>query len=516
MQRCLRRTGSRFGSKHFRQVISQQVANTLDTDIGGRIAGEERRIGSIVALPDKNGGHTRAPEFFDGCKDAQFVVNQNVMFGGIALLDVIEFQFLVHVNEHPTGDCTGQPGAIDLKWLKNDVAVRENDRRTPLLDVLDYFQRVRKQTVGKRIVDEKMRNDQQVRGARMLSAVTLQRAEVIGVAELGSELLKSPPILLRTLRADFIGEVPLQVCCNAVVVQERVVDVEQKDDAARRIISLVHLVAQMSPLGSTKVQQHIKPNDLVVKLAREFVIFMHVARSPPYSSALELSYPRRMIPLVSASSKRTVLVTDRAGIGAVILAAGASTRMGVPKQLLEFGGETMLRRAASVALKAGCRPVVVVTGADAAASRKALRGLDVREAENQQWESGISSSVRVGIEALVTANPQIAAVVLMLCDQPFVTREIITRLVAAHRETGRSIVASRYGGSYGVPALFDKIHFAELTTLKGDVGAKRVIQTHLPTVHLVPFPEGEIDIDTPDDLARLQSPDYSDASNPRT
>jgi molybdenum cofactor cytidylyltransferase len=219
-----------------------------------------------------------------------------------------------------------------------------------------------------------------------------------------------------------------------------------------------------------------------------------------------------MIPLVSASSKTTVLVTDRAGIGAVILAAGASTRMGVSKQLLEFGCETLLRRAASVGIEAGCRPVVVVTGADAAATRKALRGLDVREAENQQWESGISSSVRVGIEALVTANPQIAAVVLMLCDQPFVTREIITQLVAAHRETGRSIVASRYGGSYGVPALFDKIHFAELTTLKGDAGAKRVIQKHLPKIHLVPFPKGEIDIDTPDDLARLQSTSHSDAS----
>jgi molybdenum cofactor cytidylyltransferase len=220
---------------------------------------------------------------------------------------------------------------------------------------------------------------------------------------------------------------------------------------------------------------------------------------------------------VPESSERTVLVTDPAGIGAVILAAGGSTRMGVPKQLLQFGGETMLRRAASVALKAGCRPVVVVvTGANATPSRKALRGLDVREAENRQWESGISSSVRVGIEAVVTANSQTAAVVLMLCDQPFVTQEIIARLVTAHLETGRSIVASRYGGSYGVPALFAKAHFAELTTLKGDAGAKRVIQKHLPKVHLVPFPEGEIDIDTPDDLARLQSTEYSDAPNART
>jgi molybdenum cofactor cytidylyltransferase len=231
---------------------------------------------------------------------------------------------------------------------------------------------------------------------------------------------------------------------------------------------------------------------------------------------LELTVKRNKIPIVLESSKRTVLVTDRAGVGAVILAAGASTRMGVPKQLLQFGGETMLRRAASVALKTGCRPVVVVTSADAAAAREALRGLDVQEARNQQWESGISSSVRVGIEAVITANPQTAAVVLMLCDQPFVTREIIAQLVAAHRETGCSIVASRYGGSYGVPALFDKIHFAELTTLEGDAGAKRVIQKHLPEVHLLPFPEGEIDIDTPEDFARLQSADYSDASNART
>ena len=231
---------------------------------------------------------------------------------------------------------------------------------------------------------------------------------------------------------------------------------------------------------------------------------------------LELTVKRNKIPIVPESSKRTVLVTDPAGVGAVILAAGASTRMGRPKQLLQFGGKAMLRRAASVALKAGCRPVVVVTGANATASRKALRGLDVQEAENQQWESGISSSVRVGIEAVITASPQIAAVVLMLCDQPFVTREIIAQLVAAHRETGRSIVASGYGGSYGVPALFGKAHFAELTTLKGAAGAKQVIQKHLPKVHLLPFPEGEIDIDTPDDLARLQSTDYRDASYART
>ena len=90
---------------------------------------------------------------------------------------------------------------------------------------------------------------------------------------------------------------------------------------------------------------------------------------------------RSRIPIVPESSKQTVGDTDLAGVGAVILAAGASTRMGVPKQLLQFGGETMLRRAASFAIEAGCRPVVVVTGANATPSRKALRGLDVRAAD---------------------------------------------------------------------------------------------------------------------------------------
>jgi molybdenum cofactor cytidylyltransferase len=215
---------------------------------------------------------------------------------------------------------------------------------------------------------------------------------------------------------------------------------------------------------------------------------------------------------VPKSSKRNVLVTDLAGVGAVILAAGPSTRMGRPKQLLQFGGQTMLRRAASAALEAGCQPVVVVTGANAAASREAFRGLDVREVENQQWESGISSSVRVGIEAVVTASPRTAAVVLMLCDQPFVTRDIIAGLARTHRETSCSIVASRYGGSYGVPALFGKAHFAELIALKGAAGAKQIIQKHLPKVHLLPFPEGEIDVDTPDDFARLQAMNYSATS----
>lgn len=202
-------------------------------------------------------------------------------------------------------------------------------------------------------------------------------------------------------------------------------------------------------------------------------------------------------------TRRSVHVADFAGIGAVVLAAGPSTRMGRPKQLLQFRGQTLVRRAACVAIEAECCPVVVVTGAHAVATREALSGLDVQEAKNQEWPSGISSSIRVGIEAVVRANPQTAAIILMLCDQPFVTQKLIARLVAAHRKTARSIIASSYGGSYGVPALFGKKYFAQLTALKGAVGAKQLIQKHIADVQLVVFPQGEIDIDTPDDLSRL-------------
>ena len=98
---------------------------------------------------------------------------------------------------------------------------------------------------------------------------------------------------------------------------------------------------------------------------------------------------------------------------------------------------------------------------------------------------------------------EIRAVVLILCDQPFVTREIIASLIKARRETDCAIIASSYAESCGVPALFSREHFVELTALQGDVGAKHVIQKHLAKAHLVPFPQGTIDIDTPEDFAQL-------------
>lgn len=190
-------------------------------------------------------------------------------------------------------------------------------------------------------------------------------------------------------------------------------------------------------------------------------------------------------------------------VGAIVLAAGSSSRMGSPKQVLRFRGESLLRRAALAALGAGCRPVIVVTGANAGLSRRELDGLDVREVSNTLWETGMASSVRAGVEGLVSGDADVDAAVLLLCDQPHVNADIISALLAAHRATGSRVVASTYGGSFGVPALFGRTLFDELARLEGADGAKRVIKRHASEAHFLPFPCGEVDVDTPDDFSRL-------------
>jgi molybdenum cofactor cytidylyltransferase len=177
--------------------------------------------------------------------------------------------------------------------------------------------------------------------------------------------------------------------------------------------------------------------------------------------------------------------------------------MGRPKQTLRYRGESLLRRAALAALGAGCRPVVVVTGANAELSRSELDDLDVREVSNPLWETGMASSVRAGVEGLLTKDADVAAAVFMLCDQPHVTADVVSGLVAAHIATGSPVVASLYGEGFGVPALFARALFAELARLEGPDGAKQIIKRHTSEARFLPFKGGEVDIDTPEDFSRL-------------
>jgi len=189
--------------------------------------------------------------------------------------------------------------------------------------------------------------------------------------------------------------------------------------------------------------------------------------------------------------------------GAIILAAGSSSRLGKPKQNLVFQGSTLLQRAIKFALAADTDEVVVILGANSEVIKPNLTDKNIRIIQNNDWQEGMASSIRVGLAALLKINPQLRHVILMLCDQPFADTSIINQLIKA-ASTGKTIVASAYNGTLGPPALFNKIHFEELLVLQGNEGAKKLLVKYEQEVHKVPFPLGMIDIDTIGDFERLE------------
>ena len=191
-------------------------------------------------------------------------------------------------------------------------------------------------------------------------------------------------------------------------------------------------------------------------------------------------------------------------IGAVVLAAGGSARLGQAKQLLPYRGQTLVRRSAQAALKAGCAPVIVVLGFEHERISAQLCDLPVEIAHNQHWERGMGSSLRLGVQAASDCD----ALVLLACDQPHVTPEVVQRLVETHRKTNRPIVASAYAATRGVPALFTRARFPALLSLADERGAKSIITAAgEEEVALIDFPEGAIDIDTRQDYEQaIRSP----------
>jgi molybdenum cofactor cytidylyltransferase len=191
-------------------------------------------------------------------------------------------------------------------------------------------------------------------------------------------------------------------------------------------------------------------------------------------------------------------------IGAVILAAGSSSRMGQPKQLLSLRGKTLVRACIDAVTEAGCSPVVVVTGSDSEKVHLELADANVIGARNTNWQRGIGSSIRSGVQSLIHHAPDVEAVLLMVCDQPAVNARFIERLIAVRDETKKDIVASSYADTIGVPALFDRILFEDLLSLGDKAGAKSIILQKLERVEQLPFPDGAIDVDTWEDWGKAQ------------
>lgn len=193
-------------------------------------------------------------------------------------------------------------------------------------------------------------------------------------------------------------------------------------------------------------------------------------------------------------------------VGAVILAAGPSTRLGYSKQLIVHEGEPLVRRAAIAAVEAGASPVVVVLGSQAEEIMPALALLpSVTLVINDDWETGLASSLATGLRA-VNQNVSCDGVLVMLADQPLIDAASLRQLLSAFNTDDR-IIASEYDDTIGVPVVIGREHVPDLMELKGDAGAGAWLRKRIGQVTRIPMARAAMDVDTPSDAAWLTRDD---------
>lgn len=199
-----------------------------------------------------------------------------------------------------------------------------------------------------------------------------------------------------------------------------------------------------------------------------------------------------------SSSRPIETVLEKTAI--IILAAGGSTRLGAPKQLLkDKNGVSFLKKICTIALSIDCQKVYCILGAYHESISKELEDLAVVPLVNAQWDTGLASSLHLSIVHLSTHHPDIESAVFLVCDQPFISKLLLETIVKEHASTGKPIVACHYQHIMGTPALFARSMFPELLKVSGDRGAGTVIKDHAEKVALVEFKEGIFDIDTTND-----------------
>jgi molybdenum cofactor cytidylyltransferase len=194
-----------------------------------------------------------------------------------------------------------------------------------------------------------------------------------------------------------------------------------------------------------------------------------------------------------------------ATVAAIVLAAGASRRLGQPKQLLTYKGESLIERAVRLASEAGAAPLLAVLGANREMILAAVNLNGAVSVINNNWEKGIATSIHAGLESLDGLVPHVNAALILSCDQPRLTVDHLRELIEAYAAQAEpSIVASAYAGVVGIPAIFPRPVFHRLLALRGDQGARAILaQPRCPLIP-VPFSGGEVDIDQPEDLAQLE------------
>lgn len=188
-------------------------------------------------------------------------------------------------------------------------------------------------------------------------------------------------------------------------------------------------------------------------------------------------------------------------IYAIILAAGESSRFGSPKQLADWQENNLLQHAINITKSLFDKNIIVVLGANAELIQSSLNESEITIKTNNEWQSGISSSIRAGIKALPEDTE---AVMILLCDQPLLKESSLKKLIDLWLQRSKSIVASKYQDTSGVPAIFPAAFFSQLESLQGDKGAKQLLMSMKEQVLTISVPEASIDIDTQNDFNHLK------------
>ena len=195
-----------------------------------------------------------------------------------------------------------------------------------------------------------------------------------------------------------------------------------------------------------------------------------------------------------------------AQIVSLILAAGSSSRMHKAKQCLSIHGEPLLKKIVQSAFESRAARTFVVLGHNPTENHRLIENLNIAITIHNLWNRGIGSSIKKGINDIVKVYPQASAILILLCDQPFVTTDYLNTLIDRFLKNEKGIVASAYGDTIGVPAIFDKQYFSALMGIADNLGAKKIIQDNSHDLLAIKFPGGEIDLDTPEDYeAFIQS-----------
>ena len=191
--------------------------------------------------------------------------------------------------------------------------------------------------------------------------------------------------------------------------------------------------------------------------------------------------------------------TNNFNITALILAAGSSSRMGKSKQFLEVSGKALLIKTIENVLNSLIKNIVVVLGHNSEAHTKLIKHLPTTIVHNTSWERGMGSSIKAGMDEMEKKDQAVDGVICMVCDQPYLTSDHLNSLITAFNNNPKKIIASSYRNTIGVPVLFPKKYFDELTNLDDAQGAKTILDSNKQEIISINFPRGEIDLDTKED-----------------